>query len=308
MEILQQLNPDNTVSFNRPLAHSMGLCAALVYSALISKQEYYSAHGMLDSEGFFYSTVDDLQESTTLSKRRQSAAIKQLAEAGLIECKRCGMPARRYFRVTDEPQPLNELLERGEEAMHRLNPIAQKNRNAAASGSENAPQEVTKCNNKSEQNVPYNINPNINKSEESNPYPSIHGDGMEKMDITQDKRSEYLGIIRENIGYDALPDKQRADELVGIMLDVICSVKSTVRVNGEDVPQQAVKSRFLKLEYEHINYVLLSLKKNTSAVRNIRAYLITALYNAPTTIDSYHSALVNHDIHPDSPPAPGRAP
>ena len=80
------------------------------------------------------------------------------------------------------------------------------------------------------------------------------------------------------------------------MLDVICSANDTVRVNGENMPQEIVKSRFLKLNSSHIDYVLTALKKNTSEVRNIRAYLITALYNAPTTIDSYYTAWVNHDM------------
>ena len=81
------------------------------------------------------------------------------------------------------------------------------------------------------------------------------------------------------------------------MLDVVCSSQSTVRVHGEDLPHEVVKSRFLKLNHEHIEYVLLSLKRNTSDVKNIRAYLITTLYNAPTTIDSYYTALVNHDMY-----------
>ena len=81
------------------------------------------------------------------------------------------------------------------------------------------------------------------------------------------------------------------------MLDVICSMKDMIRVNGEDIPHGVVKSRFLKIDSSHIDYVLTSLKKNTSEVRNIRAYLITALYNAPTTIDGYYTAWVNHDMY-----------
>ncbi len=82
MKILERLNPNNTVSFNRPIAHALGLAAALVYSALIKKQVYYEQREMLDSEGFFYSTIADLEESTSLSKRQQSGAIKALTDAG----------------------------------------------------------------------------------------------------------------------------------------------------------------------------------------------------------------------------------
>lgn len=114
-----------------------------------------------------------------------------------------------------------------------------------------------------------------------------------------DERSNYLEIIRENIEYDCFDkrEQEKVDELVEIMLDVICSTKCTTRVNSEEIPTSTVKSRFLKLTHEHIEYVLLALKKNTSAVKNIKAYLITALYNAPTTKDAFFGSLVNHDMY-----------
>ena len=82
-----------------------------------------------------------------------------------------------------------------------------------------------------------------------------------------------------------------------IMLDAVCSTAPTIRINGEDMPQQVVKSRFLKLNSSHIEYVLEAMNKNPSDIRNIRAYLLTALYNASLTIDNYYSALVNHDFY-----------
>lgn len=114
-----------------------------------------------------------------------------------------------------------------------------------------------------------------------------------------DERSDYLELIRENIEYDCFEEKEqeKVDELVEIMVDVVCSSQSTVRVHGEDLPHEVVKSRYLKLNHEHIEYVLLSLKRNTSEVKNIRAFLITTLYNAPTTKDAFFTALVNHDMY-----------
>lgn len=81
------------------------------------------------------------------------------------------------------------------------------------------------------------------------------------------------------------------------MLDVICSEKEYIRVNGENVSQEIVKSRFLKLTNSHIDYLLMTLKDNTTDVRNVRSYLITALYNATTTMDSYYELKVNHDLY-----------
>ena len=129
-------------------------------------------------------------------------------------------------------------------------------------------------------------------------YQSINPDGMDMMD----ERSEYEEIIRENLDYNILCqdpkfDKDRFREIMDIMLDAVCSTAPTIRINGEDMPQQVVKSRFLKLNSSHIEYVLEAMNKNPSDIRNIRAYLLTALYNASLTIDNYYSALVNHDFY-----------
>ena len=306
MKILERLNPTNTGSYNRPIAHALGLGAAEVYSALISKYEYYYKHNMLDEEGFFYSTIADLQESTSMGKCQQSNAIKVLTDAGLVEVCRRGMPAKRYFRVRDEVELLDKFLKHGKEIIAELNPIAQLDDNRQTCCTETEQQVGGFSDNKLAQNEPYTINPNIIKSKENNPNQSIHGvaDMIDMMDnsteiVSADKRSDYLELIRENIEYDCFDkrEQEKVDELIQIMLDVVCSSQSTVRVHGEDLPHDVVKSRFLKLNHEHIEYVLLSLKRNTSDVKNIRAYLITTLYNAPTTIDSYYTALVNHDMY-----------
>ena len=129
-----------------------------------------------------------------------------------------------------------------------------------------------------------------------NNYQSINLDGMDRMD----ERERYREIIEENIEYEIMkdrPDGDRLGEIVEIMLDAVCSTAPTIRINGEDMPQQVVKSRFLKLNSSHIEYVLEAMNKNPSDIRNIRAYLLTALYNASLTIDNYYSALVNHDFY-----------
>lgn len=304
-EIFKLLNPDNTVTINRPLAHALGVNETIIYSALIAKQAYYEQHEILDGEGWFYSTVNDLEESTALTKRQQCCSVKVLVTAGLIESEKRGMPARRCFRVVKDVDLLKSYLARGIEKMFELNPIAQKSdENVSTSGDKTAPQVGTKTHDKSEQNVAYTYNLN-NKSKVINPNQSIPQtadvndriDSSTKSCCSSGERAEYLQLIRENIEYDFQAEKEKISEIVEIMLDVICSTKDTIRVNGEDMPQEIVKSRFLKLNSSHIDYVLTALKKNTSEVKNIRAYLITALYNASTTIDSYYTAWVNHDMY-----------
>ena len=131
-----------------------------------------------------------------------------------------------------------------------------------------------------------------------NNYQSINLDGKDRMD----ERESYRELLWENLELDILAhdtrfDMDRVNELLEIMLDAVCSTSPTIRINGEDMPQQVVKSRFLKLNSSHIEYVLQAMNENPSAIRNIRAYLLTALYNAPLTMDNYYSALVNHDLY-----------
>ena len=142
-----------------------------------------------------------------------------------------------------------------------------------------------------QENTHLNNTPSINHSGTGR-----RNDGTDWMD----ERERYREIIEENIEYEIMkdrPDGDRLGEIVEIMLDAVCSTAPTIRINGEDMPQQAVKSRFLKLNSSHIEYVLEAMNKNPSDIRNIRAYLLTALYNASLTIDNYYSALVNHDFY-----------
>lgn len=116
------------------------------------------------------------------------------------------------------------------------------------------------------------------------------------------ERENYRELILENIEYDYLCRDDRLDrdmlnELVELMVDTVCSRRETIRIAGDDYPAEVVKSRFLKLNSSHIEYVLDRMRENTTYVRNIRKYLLAALYNAPATIDSYYASLVNHDLY-----------
>lgn len=115
------------------------------------------------------------------------------------------------------------------------------------------------------------------------------------------KREQYRELLKENIEYDVLTenhrlDRERIDELLELMTDTVCTNRKTLRIAGDDYPAEVVKSRLLKLNSMHIEYVLECVAKNTTEVRNIKKYLLAALYNAPVTIDSYYTSLVSHDM------------
>ena len=116
------------------------------------------------------------------------------------------------------------------------------------------------------------------------------------------ERESYRELISENIEYDCLIqnhrlDRDRLDELVELMVDTVCSNREMIRIAGDDYPAEVVRSRFLKLNSSHIEYVLDRMRENTTYVRNIKKYLLAALYNAPATIDSYYTSPVSHDMH-----------
>lgn len=149
-------------------------------------------------------------------------------------------------------------------------------------------------------------NTDLSSTEGSNPIPSnplgpqaADGDGTDGM---MADREAYKQLVMENIEYayliqDMSLDRERIDELVALIVDTVCSSRRMIRIAGDDYPAQVVKSRFLKLDSSHIRYVLSSMSDNTTYIRNIKKYLLAALYNAPATIGNYYSALVNHDMY-----------
>ena len=140
-----------------------------------------------------------------------------------------------------------------------------------------------------------------------NPLPFAHGEAATP---PERKRTEaksnsaveiYREIIKDNIEYDHLIqnckiDKDRLDEIVDLMLETVCTARKTIRIAGDDYPAELVKSKFMKLNSEHIRFVLDCMQENTTKIRNIKQYLKSVLFNAPNTIDSYYTALVAHDM------------
>jgi len=161
-----------------------------------------------------------------------------------------------------------------------------------------------------EQENPAQLNTNPlktkkSKKDKSITYPSIYPaepeaagrpDGMDRIELID----AYSKIIKENIEYDLLVlryGRERLDEALELMLEVILSKRPYIRIAGDDFPREIVKSRFLKINSGHLEYVFDCIDKNTTKVGNIKAYLLAALYNAPATMDSYYRAEVNHDLY-----------
>ena len=124
--------------------------------------------------------------------------------------------------------------------------------------------------------------------------------GRDAMSVTE--MEEYRDLILENIEYDYLcrefdTYREDLDEIVELMVETVCARRKTTRIAGSDFPHEVVRSRFLKLDSEHIRFVMDSLQKNTTEVRNMKQYLLTVLFNAPTTISNHYTSQVNHDMN-----------
>lgn len=213
------------------------------------------------------------------------AALRELEDHGYLVRHRQrdskGRMSNTVFEIYEQPQPVSPHGEKP----HMENPDVD-NPHMENPHGENPAQ--------------LNTNQVITNQRNNNPnnYQFINLDGMDRMD----EREQYRELIRDNLEIDIRSqdrhyDLDRVNEIVEIMLDAVCSTSPTIRINGEDMPQPVVKSRFLKLDSGHIDYVLQAMNDCPSDIRNIRAYLLTALYNASLTIDNYYSARVNYDFH-----------
>ena len=137
---------------------------------------------------------------------------------------------------------------------------------------------------------------------DSIPFPSGFPETpVQKRTEAKETFESYRELILENIDYDVLAgdpcvDREQLDEIVALVQETVCSTRSRIRVAGNDYPAEVVRAKLLKLNGEHIRFVMDCLKQNTTRIRNIRQYLLTALFNAPSTMNSYYTALVAHDM------------
>lgn len=139
-------------------------------------------------------------------------------------------------------------------------------------------------------------NTNTNNTKNNNTYPILSG-----ADVDNDERESYYRYFYNQLEIEIMRERYPMDgevlyALVDILVDTVCSKRKTIRIAGDDKPINVVKSQFMKLNSSHVEYVMDSLKSNTTKVRNIKQYILATLYNAPLTMSSYYQAEVLHDF------------
>lgn len=266
--------------------------AKLLYSLLLDRMGLSLRSGWLDEAGrvYIYYTVEEIQDNLNCGHGK---ACKLLAEldtvkgVGLIERKKQGQgkPTRIYVKQFvesgSESQP--EQPKNGNPQSRKADGYASEKRTSGQR--ESGKQEVPK----SEGSYIYN-----NYTENSYTDLSI----VRKPLLSNESYEACLEELKEQVDYPLLSLSYLDDAPEGILeliCDVLCSTAPDVKIGGETIPIEKIKARFRKLRFEHIAYVLDSLDQTTSDIKNMRAYLLTALYNAPLTIGPYYSAAVRHD-------------
>ncbi len=206
------------------------------------------------------------------------------------------------YTIYEQPQAKKE--QKGEDAPRLENP------NAAETPCLDFPNTGFPNTDKPDTEEPNTGNPTqINKkrknkekeiTEESSIHPSIKKTLPGSDESVMAAIEVYRDIIKDNIEYEALCQtygEERMEGILELMVETVCSPRKTIRIGGQDYVGEVVKSRLLKLNQFHLEYVLNCLDNHTGKIHNIRSYLLTSLYNAPTTIDQYYKSEVQHDLY-----------
>ena len=294
--------------------------AKLLYWLMLDRMSLSKKRGWLDEANkvFIKYSLNNIEEDLNVSRKTASSLLKELEEIGLIDMiQQPGVANIIYVKnfVSEREQEDHNLRESedkcNEETSVKSKPVEKIHQCKNSTGEKTTP--VEKSNQCSfeqgtsgkntlvpvEKLHPSNIeiDNNINNNNSINQsYKSIN-----KIDV-MDETAVYMTLIRENIDYDIMMQdyewkhRDMYEELYQIICDVVCVPRQEVRIAGEDYPYSLVKSKFLKLKKSHLEYVIGCMERNTTKIVNIKAYLITALYNAPNTISHYYSAEVNHDM------------
>ncbi len=294
--------------------------AKLLYGLMLDRMSLSARSGWFDDENRVYIkySVKSIMEDMNCSKMTAVGLLKELQGIGLIDVvQRNGLANIIYVKnfVSEDGKA---SLDRSKNCTGKENRQERKDQSEIETGIDIRPVENT---DQSEMQtgtgkeirlgVVQNLDPNnkdSNNTDSSDTHHIILSAGScGKIQATHedemDETTAYMDLIRDNIDYDIMmsnknwAEREMYEELYQIICDVVCVPRKTIRIAGEDYPYNLVKSKFLKLNSEHLQYVIGCMQNNTTKVANIKAYLITALYNAPNTISHYYTAEVNHDMY-----------
>ena len=243
----------------------------VLYGLLLDRVSLSRENGWIDEEGRVYIifTLNAIRQAMNCAEKSAIKYLTELEDFGLIERIRQGLGKPAIIYVKNFIDQYN---------------LQVKTCNNSSSGPVEVPVQDQ-----------YNLQPNYtnnNNTDFNNTNPILSGDA-ERMGYEQFLKDQLdVEILKQEYPYD----KEMIDGILELILDVLCSKRKMIRIAGDDKPVNVVKGRFMKLTIEHIRYVMNCLQENTTKIRSIKQYMLAALYNAPSTIDGYYRAEVNHDM------------
>ena len=290
--------------------------AKLLYGLMLDRMGLSVRSGWFDDQNRVYIkySVKSIMQDLNISKVTAVGLLKELQGIGLIDMiQRNGLAniiyVKNFISEDKAAKGKDVAVNRSENCTSPEDVPLESGEYSIQTGKESEPVQSetredfpTGTGTEKRQEAVQNLNPNKNDinhidSSDTNPInPSGEKDPMDEADA-------YMALIRKNLDYDVLMsdrtwlDRDLFEELYEIICDVVCVPRRSVRIAGEEYPYNLVRSKFLKLNCEHLKYVIDCMRKNTTKISNIKAYMITALYNAPSTISNYYQAEVNHDLY-----------
>ena len=288
--------------------------AKILYGLMLDRMSLSIKNQWFDEQNraYIYFSIEDIMELLNCGKNKAVKSLQELDQEngiGLIEKKRQGFGKTniiyvKSFVIPDMKTAVLEDLpgtsqkfeiqttDEKEDATEVCKINFKKSQKQTSRSPENKLQEVCKTN-----SIYNNLSYNKENDTESDLIGSSQMRSAEGMTIMQ----AYGSLIKENIDYDNLLithpfEQELINGIYELILETVLCQNEEILIASNWYPVQLVKSKFLKLKYSHIEYVIECLKKNTSKVKNIKKYILAALFNAPTTIDGYYQAEVNHDM------------
>ena len=255
--------------------------AKLLYSILFDRTELSNRNGWRDDQDRVYivCTIAEIMESMNCGNKKAVQLLDELEhKAGLIERKRQGLGKPNLIYVKSFYRTVDKYGER-----HFLKCQNDTSGSVKATSLEVSESHSTKTNNKKT----YMSDTDLSFLPGSEPK---RIDGYAQYKSYFDSELE-IPILMQNYP----TEKETLEGILDLLAETCSSKRKVIRIAGDDKPIEVVKSRLMKLNTMHIQYVLDCLHENTTYVRDMKQYLLTTLFNAPVTIDSYYRARVNHD-------------
>ena len=250
--------------------------AKTLYGILLDRMSLSARNGWLDKAGrvFIIYTVQEVQDSLGCADKKATKLLRELEEYGLIERKRRGLGKPDLIYVKNFSSESSKSIFQ--------------NRDFHDSGGfKNASQDPSKsrCNKTKE---------NDTEMSETDPFNSEEADGMSKRTQLEEYFSQSLEI---DLLLRLCPDDEDIIyQIVDLLVDTCATNRKLLHIAGDDKPAEVVCSRFMKLNADHIRFVLKCLAENSSPIRNMKQYLLASLYNAPTTMQLSYQNQTNHDL------------